>query len=792
MRASKRSILHTVIFMYLLIEGIFVPSITLHAAGSGNSVTKKITKQNDRFTVSASYGIDGYVAYDYPAQIKVTVESKENFTGSVRVIPSNDYGGKKSAYGQDISLSANEAKTFSMPPAYLGNNGQVMVQIVDDKGKIIYEEQDIVSISGYGDDLLIGILSDDYSALSYFDGINVISIANGEETANILQLDAKDLDGEKDSISILSYIIIDNYDTANLSEEEYSVLKDWVEAGGILVLSLGSNYQNVLHIFTDDFASGTLGNMDKKNVVWGGSEDSEAGLVTLSSVDVISFAMKDAEEMTDFSTDHTAFQKNTGAGTVIALGYDLAMDPIASFSDRKEIATRLLEMTRTFSYNKNYSRYGNEYNFSNMAGLADDVKKPSVLLYGALLLFYVILVGPVLYLVLKGMKKREKIWIGIPVVALMFTGVIYLTGFLYRIRNPLANTFTVIRLNENGMKEDVYASLVCPKARDYSIQIDPKYSVIQRNMVDYSFFTNMGQSESDFDYLIQKKNSGMEVVLHNKQAFDANTVTFSAESENMVGEIACDLHYYTYGFEGTVTNQTGYDLSGVVVYFDGHFYEIEQLKKGEQAVLNQEDEKTALQYGMFDQSDSYSDDRKFREYRVNSAMGDSFVNVNDCQKGLVWGTIDTYVPHITGDSDWKQNGFGVVYQTFTGEYEDYLGVYCPDIRQTILTGRGDFDANDGMLYADSVNITYSFEEYPGINELQNLNYDQKEERNFADVYAYNAQTDEYEPIFKNSDTLSGSDLQKYINNNILILEFRSNNIEMYSTYMPKISARGDE
>ncbi len=793
MRASKCSILHTVIFMFLLIEGIFVPSITLHAAGSGNGVTKNITKKNDRFTVSASYGIDGYVAYDYPTQIKVTVESKENFTGSVRVIPASEYGVKKAAYGQDISLSANEAKTFSMIPTELSNNGLVIVQIVNDKGKIIYEEQDTVSISGYGDDLLIGILSDDYSALNYFDGIDLISTVNGEETANILQLDAEDLEGGKGNISILSYIIIDNYDTANLSEEEYSVLKEWVEAGGILVLSLGSNYQNVLHIFTDDFASGTLGSMDKKNVVWGGSGDSETDSVALSSVDVISFAMEDAKEMTEFSSDQTSFQKMTGTGSVIVLGYDLAMDPIAGFDDRKEIAKRLLEVTRTSNNSASRPRYGHD--FSNLAGLSDDVKKPSVLLYGALLLFYVILVGPVLYLVLKGMKKREKIWIGIPVVALAFTGVIYLTGFIYRIRKPLVNTFTVIQLDGNAMKEDVYTGTICPKARDYSLQIEPKYSGFRRNTSIYNFFSDMDQNKADFDYLIQKKNNGTEIVLKNKQAFDTNTFILTAQSENTTGEIECDLHYYTYGFEGTVTNQTGYNLSGVVVYYDGHYYEIDQLKKDEQAVLKQEDEKIAMQYGMFGQSDLdlYPDDGEYRVYRVNDAMADSYVDVNDSQKGVVWGTIDSYVPQITGDGDnWKQNGFGVVYQKFTGKYEDYVGVYCPDIRQTILTNRGDFDHDSGMLYADIVNITCSLEEYPGITTLQNMNYDQQKGITYADVYAYNAQTDSYEQIFKNSDTLSGTELKKYLNNNILILEFRYVNAEMNSVYMPKITAKGDE
>ncbi len=830
-----------------ILGGSMMSSFFAQAAG-GDSVSKKITKKNQNFTVSAEYGIDGYVEYDNYALVRVTVKSTENFTGTVRVIPVvEDNSQKVIAYGEDIALAAGEEKTFSFVLA-MNSSSQVKIEIMNENNKIVYGETDTLAMS-YGDNVLVGILSDDYSALNYFDALQ--EITDYETISNILELSLDNFQSSSSALSLLQYIIIDNFDTAAFTEDQYTILKDWVNNGGVLILGLGANYQNVLHVFSDDFITGTLGTLEKKNLKWNFEEseeketqnnslqlsektqekeneadtteegqgesgikgqeveeqESQKDVLSLAEVDVIPFDMKDAEEMADFSDDQTVFRKNIGAGAVVVISYALGMEPVASYANRQDMAAVLLREAateKTFEENFRQYRYYAPNNIYNMAESADGGKRPNILLYAALLFFYVILVGPVLYLVLKTVKRREKIWVAIPVVALFFTFCIYLTGFLYRIRNPLVSTFSVVTLEDSFMSEEVFTSVTCPKAKDYTISLEKEYTGFQSNPYIYfdNLFANRKEKDDDayFDYMVKKGNNGIEVFLHGQKVFDKYNFKVTRIGENKLGSIECDLHYYTNGFDGTITNQTNCDLTNVVINFENHYYQVGDMKKGEQIVIDKSKLIDALPYGTFEsiynnQNTFITNRESELKYQIDTTMESNYVDTKKYNHGCIWAMIESYQPEITDSSDVTENGYGVIYQTMTGEYEDTKGIYYPNLNEMYLDVQGDCDWSNGLIYEGAATITYSFEDFPGIKTLEDVDFGKEVmlsygSAKYADVSAYNPETDEYEPIFTESSILSGEDLKKYVSGNILILRYTSDS--MYECYMPRIVARGDE
>ena len=280
-----------------------------------SNVTKKVTKKNADVSMEAVCGIDGFAAYDNPVPIFVTVTYTKDFTGSIRITPvMEDVGQTVVAYGEDISLAKGEAKTFSFTPSILGGNGKIKIELLDEKEKVIYAETDTVSLTGIGTNVVMGILSDDYSGLTYFDGVPAV-FDSYQGVVNALELTNASFPESKDALSILNYILIDNYDTANLSDEQYTALKGWVNDGGVLILSLGANYQNVLHKFSDEFVSGTLGNMNKNQITW----NIEGQELSLDDVDSMEFVLDGGEELKNFSVDKTAYKKEVGLGAVVVL-----------------------------------------------------------------------------------------------------------------------------------------------------------------------------------------------------------------------------------------------------------------------------------------------------------------------------------------------------------------------------------------------------------------------------------------------------------------------------------------
>ncbi|MBR1866560.1 MAG: hypothetical protein IJ801_08645 [Lachnospiraceae bacterium] len=801
-----------VVLVWLLVLGGCLLSLPVQAAGKNGNMTKKVKKENQDFKVSVTYGIDGLVVYDSPALVQIRLESSRNFTGTIQLIPVMYYGRKTVAYGQDIALSAGEAKTFYFVPSAVGNTGEVTVQIVDEKDKIVYAEQDTVEVIGMGENGLAGILSDDYSALNYLDA-TTLQLSNDQVEVSIVELSPDDLQVDSSSISILNYILIDNFDTAKLSDEQYMILKDWVNKGGVLILSLGANYQNVLHRFSDDFITGTFGNLKKQELRWEVTsdmtteQDGQEGILTLPEVDVVPLSVTDAMELGTFSQDQTAYKKRSGAGTVVVLSYALGMEPMTSFQERKKVAEMLLkaaiiDKAQGMNGNGIQSNMMDMSDGAELAKLADQTRKPSVLLYGGLLFCYVILVGPVLYLVLKTMKKREKIWIAIPAMSCAFTVLIYLTGFLYRVRVPIVNTFSLLHLQEGMMEEQVYTSVTCPEAKDYVMTLKKDYTGFKNDTYSYDYdmfssYRGADGTEGTYDYMIKTQNDGMEVLFHTKEAFAENSFMVSRITDNPIGMVTCDLHCYTDGFEGTITNNTNYDLVNVVVNFETCLYQAGDLKKGGQVTIDRSKLIKTVGYGTFsglyNSYNTINTNREvYRKFRVDSIMEEDLANAENYNTGCVWAMIDAYEPQLSDSKNLQQNGHAVIYQTFSAAYEDIEGVYYPNLSQMIVATQGDYDKTDATIYDSEATITYSFENFPGITTLENEAYGQTPSSYgvYADVYAYNADSGAYEQIFGQDSTLSGADLQKYINGNILILQYRTNSGE--TCYLPRISARGDQ
>lgn len=807
---------------------------------NAKNVTKKITKKNPDITMEVSCGIDGVALYDMPLQMQVTVKSNKDFSGYVRVVPQKDYGEKAIAYGEDISLAAGASKTFSFGITSLSNDGRFSVALLDDKDKVIYSEIDTVSLEG-GDSVYVGVLSEDYSGLTYFDAAKV-DFAGYEQQVNLLELTSENFPEDSSTMNFLEYLLIDNFDTAQLSQKQYTALKNWVKEGGVLLVSLGSNYQNVLHCFEDDFLTGTLGSVKKKNLSFfvekedvneelgkenfsskesedtqdedtveenpkKEDQDTKCADITVENVDTIEFTLNDGTVLDTFSNDNTVYKKAMGSGAVVVLSFDLGMEPFASLPERKEIVTALLEEAASgltadrMMGNYNYYNY---YNTSDIAKNMDESKKPSTLLFGIVLVVYVVFVGPVLYMILKKRKKQEKIWIAIPITAFICTMLIFFLSTIYRVRKPLVNTFTVIQPGEGSKEEKIYTNIICPKAKDYSFILGEDFSNVKaQENYSYSMFSSDDQNKdgNSYDMIVKKQNNGVELRIHNSAAFQEKNIISNRISENELGTIDLDIHCYTTGFEGTITNHMYCDLTNVVVNFENYFYVIDSLKIGESAKIEDSQLIKLQSYDYFADIVSGNiygamqmDKKKRRQYQINQFMENVYVQRNIYNQGCVWADVGSYTPDMIKDDSVKQYGGAVVYFPFAAEYEDAGANYCPDIELAVISSDGDYDSVERCIYGGVLTQNYSFEDYSGVTELVNLNYDKKQggsEYNYASIYAYNVKTGNYDVIFKDSDTIKGEELKKYLDGNIMILRYESSS-DGASAYLPHIIAKGDE
>ena len=789
----KKRKLYFLSFIILFSLAAFIPKVSTKAADN----SAKIIKDNKDFKVSARYGFGGSVMYDIPMQVMITIESKQNFEGTLRVYKDVDSAQTVVAFGRRITLAAGETKTYKLTANAPNQTGIVHLAIFNEKDKVVYEESSTLTMDSKDPNSMVGILSDDYSGIAYFNGV---SIASSGYMGNVstFELSREDFPENSQALGSLKFLIIDNFDTSSLSSKQFDALKKWVSDGGILILGLGSHYQRVLSGFKDDFVSGNLGSLSTKSIKW----SSMIGEENITNVDCMDFELNGGQPfMPDGFTDITAF-KDYGLGNVAILSFSLSMEPVTNYERRYELASAIL--TDIAIHNNHYydARYGWQFDAgTNLTSIGENSKTPSAILYGLLLSVYVILVGPVLYIILKKKNIREKIWIAIPIVSVAFTGIIYLTSFLYRINKPILNTFSIINISEEQAYENVYAELICPNIKRYDMKISDKYSDFQcKNEYDYGFFGNNNSVEKgQFDYMILDNGTDYSMVFNSNELFDRYTFGFGRIVPEGFGKITYDIDCTTTGFSGTITNDTAFDLKDVVLNFENHFYMAGDIKKGETVAIDPSKIIDSQGYGVFDglynnyNNSNYTNKIGYQQYQIDSSIETNLIDINRFNTGYVWGTIESYKTELMSDKDVKSSGTAVIINGFRQEYSDVSGSYYPSIANFAVDTQGDMDGNSGYLYGMTAEVTYSFEGAGDIDTLR-AEKDTAVDGVYADVYAFNMDTGEYDIIFADNDTLSGKELNKYLSHGILKLKYERNqstvNYDYADCLLPKISAGG--
>ncbi len=815
------------------------------SSSSGSATNKKIVTANTNFSTSVDVGINGYAMYDTPTVVEITISCTEDFTGSIRLLPNTDPSSSyrtSVAYEQDITLVAGEEKTFAFYPSSLGDNGKIKFSVLNSKGNEVYAETDSASFLYSYSNLLIGTLTDDFAALSYLNGIYIPSEAMWGYT-KLMELNESNFPEKASVLSMFNVIVIDNYDTAKLSDAQYEALKEWVQSGGVLILGLGANYQNVLHIFSDDFLTGTIGDLESKDVTWSclptidvtsASEVSTDTVTysrtavkvgtdytksaTLSGVDCLDFTLDGGTELTLFADGGLASYKSEGAGMVVVVGYDLAMEPVTSFDEKEAMAYALLMIADESDFNASYimtSTYSDDA--ETLAGASDNTKRPNVQVLLIILGIYVIVVGPVLYLILKAIGKREKIWLAIPGTALLFTLVIFIFTLTYQIGGPIVNTFSFVSLNGDVQDEMVYTSVTCPSASEYELLLNENYTNLQYDSYNYSydllwyFFDIDVDSTLEYNYLLKETNEGLKIVLENETVFNETTFAVNRTSENTAGSLDVDITGYTVGFAGTVTNNTIYDMDEVIVYFEDYYYRVGALKAGESATFTVDD---ISKFNSYDSTFNYyyldsSSDEYVREM-ANNVMYYYYMDRSDYHGGA-WGYVSDYVVDVCADTSIEESGNGVLYTQFTADYADVVGAYYADITTQFVSSGGEFDEEDGWMYDQSIEVTYQFAAKDDILTLINRDYTTEDTQTgsiysgtyyyywsepYADVYIYNYETKEYEQIFTDSMYFTPDDMEVYLDDDgrmqlQYFIDSTTWNDYGYA-YMPTISALGGE
>ena len=506
-------------------------------------------------------------------QINVTITVRNDgsdFKGTVRLEGGAQYYYSTIAFDRTISIGAGETESAVItipsmqhdPGYYIAMDYTVV--LIDDKGKTVYEEEipAILEASRY----YIGIISDNPSELSYLDKKDiVISSANaGYDLRTSTSVIASA--GDASELSQYSCIMISDYDTSKLSEDAIDNLISWTRAGGMLMIGLSSG-GNEIKGFPDDFTdinvngnalfsdlSYEYGMNDTYNVC-SGRVKSNADVRLVSYGSDYSMGLQQGIPV-----------RQDGKGAAAVFPFELSHSVI-SYETMVISTIEIIDADYILTYggtagDQYYTSTLSSYNIDEIIGMMAGKGNFRGGIITALIIIYVIFVGPGLYLILKAVNKRELLWAAIPASALLFTGAMFIASFGFSGDTNKVRTINLYSDDINARQRAVVMGFNS-SGNGWSMNADGNVLC-----AGPAFSSNNYDYEGEPDYIVSRKPDGLTLTYAGSGTFDK--VAFECITTNKpsgaisANGIIFDTRTNTIA-DGTVTNNTGKTLESVCI-----------------------------------------------------------------------------------------------------------------------------------------------------------------------------------------------------------------------------------
>ncbi|WP_394524856.1 hypothetical protein [Lacrimispora sp. JR3] len=561
-------------------------------ASDANSQTNEFNAASDlAMSMEVSYGYDGNAKSGRYVPVNVTLKSRSEspFSGTVRVdAMESDFDIYQYEYPVSVGAGKSLEESLDIP---VGRADVLYVKLIDSQGKEQIRKRLKMNVTTDTAELFVGILSDQPQKLSYMDGVGVNYSSVRIKTFN---METEKMPDHVIGLDLLDVLVITDYDTGRLSENQLSAIWEWVKEGGTLLFGTGQRADNSLYAFRSqllekNYSPPTLRSVDM------GVEYSTNGpgdsFLNLVCADVSLKGGTGVLSNDQFSVLTTVVK---GKGIVGVAAYDFV--DIESFckahrSYVDKLFTALLGETKlnnlsSYLYSGNSGQYWSVQNMLN-TGNAD--KLPNLVLYIVLIAGYILLIGPGLYLYLKKKERRGYYRTAVVVVSFVFTAVVYLMGIETRFKDTFFTYATILDTTDDYVDEYTYINMRTPYNKAYSISLDPSYDILPITRSNSYEMTPAPQFTGDEDYKVRVRygKDDTRFTVQNAAAFTPEYYSLRKRTPNSDHQgLLGDITLFEGKVYGTVTNEYPFPVEKVGVLMYGKMVVIDGLKPGETKKLD--------------------------------------------------------------------------------------------------------------------------------------------------------------------------------------------------------------
>lgn len=390
----------------------------------------------------------------------------------------------------------------------------------------------------------------------------------------VMSLTPEDLPERVEAWGAIDRVVWQDIDADRLSPAQLDALRGWVAGGGRLVIAGGTAGPKVLSALPDALLPyRPVTTMDVPAASLSGILGALPGDAT--DLPALSGQLIDGRALAMVGDQVVAAERAYGSGQVTLLGFDPTAAWIVDSKAAQGLWRRFLP-----------ARTSSGLSFADDSMLVSAVSQlPSLALppVGGLIVLlaaYILLIGPVNYLILRRLDRREWAWLTMPILVVVFTLGAYGFGTALRGNDVIVNEVAIVRgaVGTTDGTGQIYLGVFSPSRGQYQLEIPG--GALLSSPINGDVFGATG-AVSQLDVL-----QGDPARVRNLEVGFGSLRTIRAETAVTVPLVLTDLRLEDSHLKGTVKNASTEPLTDPAVVLGGTVALLKDLAPGEQATVD--------------------------------------------------------------------------------------------------------------------------------------------------------------------------------------------------------------
>lgn len=419
--------------------------------------------QGNGITLAVRPGFEGIYKDGRWMPVRITVANDGVDTRGTLHIDATRNDGAVVTFSREVQLPTLSRRELYMYIPMEGYISNINVELVNRQGNELAKQSVRVNRADPVD-LLYGVIANSPSTFNILADVRPLS-----GVAYVAQLELADLPPADQGWQALDALVISDVDTGTLTPEQRTALAAWVANGGRLIVAGGPGWQKTTAGLSEllplqPSGTQTIGNFNALAAYAGAATPEGNGVAAIGALAEAAVVWVTAEGQPLLTS------RQLGFGQITFLAADPAFEPLKGWDGLEPTFRNIMSVSAERPSWAGGMR--NWYSARDAVNALPGLNLPSIWQICGFLALYILIIGPLNYLVLRRLKRRELAWVTIPAIVLIFSAGTYITGYQLRGTEATLHQLAVVQVwpDSDWARVDSVIGLFSPRRTGYDLE----------------------------------------------------------------------------------------------------------------------------------------------------------------------------------------------------------------------------------------------------------------------------------------------------------------------------------